>query len=202
MDGERTTDYQIGQALLNRVVHNQIMAFSIDTSLSLPDTPVTDESSQKMVEELSKGIIIIGDRLNKDKLFNSLIHNLAAHADKKTFLLLVENVFSDGQINWGRIFILFYAVGRLAVKMLLSNLPTLVLDNVNLCLDFFRAKLLAWIHKMGGWISSISALAQFSLDSFSSSSICNIPVSAGLVVVFMSGILLGGLLVWKLNKST
>lgn len=48
----------------------------------------------------------------------SEIDGLARLGDRKIFSKLVERVFDDGQINWGRIIVLFYAVGRLAVKVL------------------------------------------------------------------------------------
>lgn len=48
----------------------------------------------------------------------SLIDGLACLGDRNIFSKLVEGVFSDGQINWGRIIVLFYAVGKLAVKVL------------------------------------------------------------------------------------
>lgn len=51
----------------------------------------------------------------------SLIDGLARLGDKKIFSKLVEGVFNDGQINWGRIIVLFYAVGKLSVKVLMED---------------------------------------------------------------------------------
>lgn len=47
-----------------------------------------------------------------------MIDGLVKVADKRSFWKLVEKVFTDGQINWGRIIVLFYSVGKLSAKVL------------------------------------------------------------------------------------
>lgn len=47
-----------------------------------------------------------------------MIDGLVKVADKRSFWELVEKVFTDGQINWGRIIVLFYSVGKLSAKVL------------------------------------------------------------------------------------
>lgn len=56
--------------LSSRVITDQVSTFSTNVSLNLPDITITDENNKKMVEELAKGIQLIGDQLNSDKQFN------------------------------------------------------------------------------------------------------------------------------------
>ncbi|KAK1798325.1 hypothetical protein P4O66_007783 [Electrophorus voltai] len=129
-----------------------------------------------------------------------MMDGLGRVADKSCFWKLVENVFSNGQINWGRIIVLFYSVGKLSAKMVLARLPAVVSDILSLCLDFFRRKLLDWICNMGGWINSISELARFAIEQVSTSSIRTISPSVALGLVFISGVLLGALISWRMNR--
>ncbi|KAF5894768.1 apoptosis regulator BAX-like [Clarias magur] len=205
MSTEGTPDAQIGEALLIRVVQDQFLNVPVGGNVcppSLPEVqPLDNPQHQKLVEELGQSVRVIGDQLNRDQNFNNQIDILACLYDKGIFSKLVENVFSDGQINWGRIIVLYYAVGKLAVKMVLANLPRVFSELVDSCLDFFRTKLLVWIRNMGGWISSISAMTRFSVEHISASSFNIIP-SAELAVAFFCGILLGSIIVWKLNRSS
>ncbi|KAI5097118.1 BCL2 associated X, apoptosis regulator b [Silurus meridionalis] len=188
-----------------RVVQDQIMNMINGGKVSVPSLPAVQPLSnvqhQKLLDQLAQSVKVIGDQLNQEHTFNHQIDGLASLGDKNIFSKLVEGVFSDGQINWGRIIVLFYAVGKLAVKMVLANLPRVFSEILDMCLDFFRTKLLLWIHSMGGWINSISALTQFSIEHISASSFCTIP-STELVLAFVCGIALGSIIVWKLSRSS
>ncbi|RXN33692.1 apoptosis regulator BAX-like protein [Labeo rohita] len=155
---EVSQDDQIGEALLIGVVRNEVMSVTAEVHAAppaLPEArPISNSQDQKLVEQLAETIKVIGDRLDQDKAFNDMIDGLVKVADKKSFWELVEKVFTDGQINWGRIIVLFYSVGKLSAKMVLASLPTIVSDILTLCLDYFRRTLLEWIRKMGGWWSS------------------------------------------------
>ncbi|XP_026772884.3 apoptosis regulator BAX-like [Pangasianodon hypophthalmus] len=205
MSNEGTSDGQIGEALLIRVVQDQMNTIEI-AKFSLPCLPevqpLTSVQEQKLLDQLFQSVKMISDQLSHNHIINRQIDGLARLGDRKIFSKLVEGVFSDGQINWGRIIVLYYAVGKLAVKMVLANLSRVFSQILDSCLDFFRTKLLVWICNMGGWISSISALIQFSSEHISASSLCTIPLPAALVKAFICGILLGGAIVWKLNRSS
>lgn len=49
-----------------------------------------------------------------------MIEDLAKVADTSSFLKLVKKVFTDDQITWGRIIVLFYSVGKLSAKVLVT----------------------------------------------------------------------------------
>ncbi|KAK3552719.1 hypothetical protein QTP86_021111 [Hemibagrus guttatus] len=205
MSNDGTPDDQIGEALLIRVVQDQMVNITTGGQLCSPNFPVVQPlpnvQHQKLVNELAKSVKVIGDQLNHEQIFNNQIDGLARLGDKKIFSKLVEGVFDDGQINWGRIIVLFFAVGKLAVKMLLANLPTVFSEILESCLDFFRTKLLGWIRNMGGWISSISAMTQFCSEHISASPFCRI-VSVEHLFAFVCGVTLGSVIVWKLSRSS
>ncbi|XP_067231048.1 BCL2 associated X, apoptosis regulator b isoform X4 [Chanodichthys erythropterus] len=199
---EVSQDDQIGEALLIKVVRHEVMSVAAEGNAAPPalpeDQPISNSQDQMLVQQLAETIKVIGDRLDQDQAFNDMIDGLVKVADKSSFWKLVEKVFTDGQINWGRIIVLFYSVGKLSAKMVLAHLPRIVSDILTLCLDYFRRNLLEWIRKVGGWINSISSLAHYSFERDFGSSSSLISLSSG--VLFISGVLLGGLIVWRLNR--
>uniref|UniRef100_A0A8C1JIJ5 Bcl-2 Bcl-2 homology region 1-3 domain-containing protein n=1 Tax=Cyprinus carpio TaxID=7962 RepID=A0A8C1JIJ5_CYPCA len=203
---EASLDDQIGEALLIGVVRHKVMSAAAKVHSAppaLPEArPISNCQDQKLVEQLAETIKVIGDRLNQDKSFNDMIDGLVKVADKRSFWELVEKVFTDGQINWGRIIVLFYSVGKLSAKMVLACLPTIVSDILILSLDYFRRNLLEWICKMGGWMHSIPALACFSFEQFSSSSLSKYSSYFGATLAFTGGLLLGGFIVLKFPRKS
>ncbi|KAA0705693.1 hypothetical protein E1301_Tti004455 [Triplophysa tibetana] len=203
---EGSQDDQIGEALLKGVIRHQLMEVETEgnvTPLSILEVrTISNIQDQKLVEQLAETIKVIGDKLDQDTEFNDMFDGLVKVSDKSSFWKLVEEVFKDGQINWGRIVVLFYSVGKLAAKMVLAHLPRVVSDILTLSLDYFRRHLLDWICKMGGWINSIPALARFSIERFSGSSQNSCSLVFGAVLTFTSGALLGALIVWRLHKTS
>ncbi|XP_052405730.1 apoptosis regulator BAX [Carassius gibelio] len=203
---EVSQDDQIGEALLIGVVRDEVMKVAAEVHAAPPGLPearpVSNSQDQKLVEQLAETIKAIGDRLEQDKAFNDMIDGLVKVADKKSFWELVEKVFTDDQINWGRIIVLFYSIGKLSAKMVLACLPTIVSDILTLSLDFFRRTLLEWIRKMGGWMHSIPALACFSFEQFSGSSLSKYFSYFGVILGFTGGLLLGGFIVSKFPRKS
>lgn len=202
---EVSQDDQIGEALLIGVVRDEVMSVAAEVHAAPPALPkartISNSQDQKLVEQLAETIKVIGDRLDQDKAFNDMIDGLVKVADKRSFWELVEKVFTDGQINWGRIIVLFYSVGKLSAKMVLARLPTIVSDILTLSLDYFRRTLLEWIRKMGGWMHSIPALACFSFEQFSGSSL-KYSSYFGAALAFTGGLLLGGFIVSKFPRNS
>lgn len=203
---EVSQDDQIGEALLIGVVRDEVMSVAAEAHAAppaLPEArPISNSQDQKLVEQLAETIKVIGDKLDQDKAFNDMIDGLVKVADKRSFWELVEKVFTDGQINWGRIIVLFYSVGKLSAKMVLARLPTIVSDILTLSLDYFRRTLLEWIRKMGGWMHSIPALACFSFEQFSASSLSKYSSYFGAALAFTGGLLLGGFIVSKFPRNS
>ncbi|KAG7220141.1 hypothetical protein INR49_018423 [Caranx melampygus] len=78
---------------------------------------VQTEQEQKVVNQLSKMIRIIGDRVQGDQEFQDAIDGVAQAPGSRwdRFKEVAHKVFEHG-ITWERIAVLFYVAGRLAVK--------------------------------------------------------------------------------------
>ncbi|KAI7803187.1 bcl2-associated X protein [Triplophysa rosa] len=133
---EGSQDDQIGEALLKGVVRHQVMNVATEgnvTPLSILEVrTISNSQDQKLVEQLAETIKVIGDKLDQDTEFNDMIDGLVKVCDKSSFSKLVEKVFKDEQINWGRIVVLFYSVGKLAAKVFMSVYVLLFPDFVSI----------------------------------------------------------------------
>ncbi|KTG00552.1 hypothetical protein cypCar_00015308 [Cyprinus carpio] len=73
----RSTDDQIGEALLIGVVRHKVMSAAAKVHSAppaLPEArPISNCQDQKLVEQLAETIKAIGDRLNQDKSFNESV---------------------------------------------------------------------------------------------------------------------------------
>ncbi|GAA6232383.1 apoptosis regulator BAX-like isoform X2 [Lates japonicus] len=192
-------DERIGEALIKDVIEEELK--DIPSEDVPPLTPlaveVKTEQEQKIVNQLSKMIRIIGDRVQGDKEFQDAIDGVAQSSSSKwdRFKEVASKVFEHG-ITWERIAVLFYVAGRLAVRMVEAHLPQSVTDILRWTVDFFRNNLLGWIREHGGWINSFSELAVASMQSMSSMS----SRIYGLVIIFIAGLGLGSFITWRLTR--
>lgn len=83
---------------------------------------------------------------------NNLISGIRVTPDTvyKTFFSVASEIFSDGNINWGRICTLFYFAYKLAIQVL-NEMPL-----VDIVIDWVKRyvfdKLVGWILARGGWV--------------------------------------------------
>ncbi|GAA6232382.1 apoptosis regulator BAX-like isoform X2 [Lates japonicus] len=198
-EGNGMSDERIGEALIKDVIEEELK--DIPSEDVPPLTPlaveVKTEQEQKIVNQLSKMIRIIGDRVQGDKEFQDAIDGVAQSSSSKwdRFKEVASKVFEHG-ITWERIAVLFYVAGRLAVRMVEAHLPQSVTDILRWTVDFFRNNLLGWIREHGGWINSFSELAVASMQSMSSMS----SRIYGLVIIFIAGLGLGSFITWRLTR--
>ncbi|KTG00538.1 hypothetical protein cypCar_00015310 [Cyprinus carpio] len=194
------SDYQFSTNLILRSVKDQVQRVGT-CAPSLPEPqPMSDEREQ-LLEQMASLIRDIGDSLDREPKFNELVlkslfcmvDGLARVVNRQNFQNLVDKVFVDG-ITWGKIVTLICVVGKSIAKILAD----FVSGVVSWTLDYFRDNLLNWICNRGGWINSISSLAHYSFERDFGSSSSLISLSSG--VLFISGVLLGGLIVWRLNR--
>uniref|UniRef100_A0A672JRG4 Apoptosis regulator BAX-like n=1 Tax=Sinocyclocheilus grahami TaxID=75366 RepID=A0A672JRG4_SINGR len=192
-------DDQFSTNLVLRSVKDQVERVGT-CAPSLPEPqPMSDEREQ-LLEQMASLIRDFGDSLDREPKFNDMVDGFARVADRQSFQKLVDKVFVD-DITWGKIVTLICVVGKSIAKVCsaLFILPTLIcLCVVSWTLDYFRDNLLNWICNRGGWINSISSLAHYSFERDFGSSSSLISLSSG--VLFISGVLLGGLIVWRLNR--
>ncbi|XDV13121.1 hypothetical protein PO909_001605 [Leuciscus waleckii] len=154
---------------------------------SLPEPqPMSDEKQEELLNQMAEVIRTIGDDV--DTKYKNMVDEFAQVMDIQSFQRLGDKVFADG-ITWGKIVTLICVVGKAIVK---------VSGIVSWTLDYFKDNLLYWISNRGGWINSISSLARYSFEQDFGSSSSPISLSSG--VLFISGVLLGGLIVWRLNR--
>ncbi|XP_018518327.1 apoptosis regulator BAX-like isoform X1 [Lates calcarifer] len=199
-EGNGMSDERIGEALIKDVIEEELK--DIPSEDVPPLTPlaveVKTEQEQKIVNQLSKMIRIIGDRVQGDKEFQDAIDGVAQSSSSKwdRFKEVASKVFEHG-ITWERIAVLFYVAGRLAVRQMVeAHLPQSVTDILRWTVDFFRNNLLGWIREHGGWINSFSELAVASMQSMSSMS----SRMSGLVIIFIAGLGLGSFITWRLTR--
>ncbi|XP_056307239.1 bcl-2-like protein 1 isoform X2 [Danio aesculapii] len=161
---------------------------------SLPEPqPMNDDQDEQLLDQIAGVIVLIGDLVDQDQTIKNLIDRFACVLDRQHFQRLAGKVFHDG-ITWGKIASLICIVGKAIVKIIGGSIP----DFVSWTLNYFKDNLQTWICSMGGWINSISSLARFSLELDLGSSSSLIWSSSGLP--FISGVLLGGFIVWSLIR--
>lgn len=160
---------------------------------SLPETQPMNDDQEQLLEQITNVILLIGDVVDRDQTIINLTDRFACVLDRQHFQRLADKVFKDG-ITWGKIASLICVVGKTIVKIIGNSIP----DFVSWTLNYFKDNLQTWICNMGGWINSISSLARFSLELDLGSSSSMIWSSSGLL--FISGMLLGGFIVWSLIR--
>lgn len=197
--GSGSPDARIGESLIKEVIEGELRA--VPSEHVPPLNPlvhqVQTEQEKMMVDQLAKLTKLIGDKLRDDvefKQFNDTIDNLVKIPGCKLdqFQQVTFQVFEDS-ITWERIILLFYAAGRLAVKLVEFSLPSAVWEIAKWIVDFFRKRLLGWIHAHGGWMNSFSELAAVPLRSVRSG-----PVYG--VVLFMAGLALGCVITCRMHR--
>lgn len=153
-----------------------------------------NDDQEQLLDQVATLTRDIGDILDRNTYFNKMVGKLADVADIRSFQKLVEKVFVDG-ITWGKIITLICVIGKAVAKILANSAPTIV----SWTLDYFRNYLQNWICSRGGWVNSIYTLARSSYELDFGSSSNPIPLSSG--VIFLSGALLGGFVVWRLKRG-
>ncbi|XP_042564790.1 apoptosis regulator BAX-like [Clupea harengus] len=201
-------DEQITEAIMMSVVKDELKEVPTEQVPTLPEPKHFNAKDQNLTSQLAQTIKIIGDDLVKHKPLNDTIDGFAKKIlnnpqEQGAYQKLVTQLFADGNINWGRIVVLFYTVGKLAKKMLLAHLPETVTEMISWTLNYFKKNILGWVLKMGGWICSIASIACFRIESVPA---LNSPehssASAIGVTCFVGGIVLGGCIVLWLTGRT
>ncbi|XP_050955962.1 apoptosis regulator BAX-like [Labeo rohita] len=186
-------DYQFSENLVLRSVKDQVQRAGTCVP-SLPEPQPMSAEREQLLDQVANVIRVIGDSLDQKPEFNDMVDGFARVADRQSFQMLVNKVFVD-DITWGKIVTLICVVGKSIAKILAD----FVSGFVSWTLDYFRNNLLRWICNRGGWINSISSLARYSFERDFGTSSSLTSLSCG--VFFISGLLLGGLIVWRLNRS-
>ncbi|KAK2165445.1 hypothetical protein LSH36_50g05049 [Paralvinella palmiformis] len=68
------------------------------------------------ISEVAHALKVIGDELDRDERFRSLVDGINITESRQTFYNVAMKLFGDGNFNWGRVVALFYFAYRLVVK--------------------------------------------------------------------------------------
>ena len=88
-------------------------------------------------------------------LFTNMMRTISCDSDdiSEAYVKIVETMFADNIINWGRIAILFTFSGHLALYCERHGSGEEANSVVPMLTDFVRRRLLKWIQNNGGWVS-------------------------------------------------
>lgn len=89
--------------------------------------------------------------------FDDMVNQLCITPDTAypTFHNVVQELFNDGVINWGRIVALFGFGGALAVQCMDNSMPQLVDSIVDWVSTYLNSNLQTWISSNGSWVSMV-----------------------------------------------
>ena len=107
-------------------------------------------------EQLSNTAIVfrrIGDDIGRNVELNNYIDQIPVHSSKTVFERVCVQVFEDGEMNWGRVFVLFYFAYRLTVRALDKGLHSIpwVRQMLTWAGDFLVHRVAGWVCSRGGW---------------------------------------------------
>ena len=134
--------------------------------------------SQRSILKYSKTLKrTVNELLEKHSiLFNGMVSklNISEKNGYQTFHNVADEIFVDGQFNWGRI-VAVYAFGARIAKYCVENNMENYVDEIGGFLGSYVAnKLGAWISRNGGWVGAIHFLKcfLFTIFVYKSSSKC------------------------------
>ncbi|KAL2090340.1 hypothetical protein ACEWY4_015028 [Coilia grayii] len=174
----------------------------------LPKPKPSNVTEDKLIGQIAQIIRVSGDEIRDkyDKKMTDTIDGLKNHIvqnpeKRDIYQKVVEQVFDDGEINWGRIVMLFYTVAKIA-KELVTCLPGGVSDMISWTVGYLKKNVVGWILKMGGWMCSIAAIARFRITTVQLR--CPPKPSSERAIAFTyltTGMLLGGIVVFWLTGN-
>lgn len=91
--------------------------------------------------------------------------HITQHTAYCTFQAVINELFSDQTINWGRIVALFSFSGALSLQSVEKEMPYLVDNIVEWAHTYLTDNLNNWINAHGGWVSSFHLYLWF-IDLF------------------------------------
>ncbi|XP_038134176.1 apoptosis regulator BAX-like [Cyprinodon tularosa] len=110
-------------------------------------TALCDPQQQKV----SDAFQVVADEVDGEGGIKKLIEVPSFTPSKEVFVKIVRELFSDGEINWGRVVTVFCFAGMFVLKAHESKICELIKTIISWIIDFFREKVLGWIKEQGGW---------------------------------------------------
>ncbi|CAH1780747.1 unnamed protein product [Owenia fusiformis] len=126
--------------------------------MGLLNKKVTLQATAKS-SDISFQIQYLGSEMEKNHpdVYKNISRQLAVTMNsekivRETFMQVVENIFEDGRITWGRIVSLFPLAGSFSVDCVQQSHGEFVNTVVDAVATVVENKLVGWIQQQGGWI--------------------------------------------------
>lgn len=116
--------------------------------------PPLETRTSSVQETLRKLCIDFEERFRPQ--FSDMIDQLQLTPNTvyQSFHQIIQEVFSEGDVNWGRVLVLFGFGGVMAVDCVDNNMPQFVDSIVDWVSTYLDNQLSQWISSHGGWVSS------------------------------------------------
>lgn len=109
----------------------------------------SDESLTDIALTLRK----IGDDISRNTDLTNFIEKVPVDSTKDVFVKVCQQIFQDGDLNWGRVVALFYFAYRLIMRAVTRGMDSLpwVREMLQWAGDFLVKHVSKWILSRGGW---------------------------------------------------
>jgi len=147
--------------------------------------PALSSRNRKNESDIAHVLRDIGDDIMKNYQLNHYISEIQVTPNTayKTFASVASQIFTDGNINWGRIVMLFYFAYKLALQVL-NQLPLIDII-IGWVKQFVADKLATWISSRGGW----NSIAEYYRST-----------NTQMIGMFLAGVLVASLF-WYLRRK-
>uniref|UniRef100_A0A3B5MDG2 BCL2 associated X, apoptosis regulator a n=1 Tax=Xiphophorus couchianus TaxID=32473 RepID=A0A3B5MDG2_9TELE len=103
------------------------------------------------MQKISQCLQVVGDQVDGD--VQSAMKDQTIRPSIDNYIKVVLGIFSDGEINWGRVVTVFSFTCLFVLKVseALNNIYDMIKNIINWTIDYFRNKVVNWIKDQGGW---------------------------------------------------
>uniref|UniRef100_A0A3B5MFC5 BCL2 associated X, apoptosis regulator a n=1 Tax=Xiphophorus couchianus TaxID=32473 RepID=A0A3B5MFC5_9TELE len=101
------------------------------------------------MQKISQCLQVVGDQVDGD--VQSAMKDQTIRPSIDNYIKVVLGIFSDGEINWGRVVTVFSFTCLFVLKAYEDNIYDMIKNIINWTIDYFRNKVVNWIKDQGGW---------------------------------------------------
>ncbi|XP_054877482.1 apoptosis regulator BAX-like isoform X1 [Poeciliopsis prolifica] len=101
------------------------------------------------MQKISEGLQAIGDQVDGE--VQRAVGDQTIRPSMDNYIKVVIGIFSDGEINWGRVVIVFSFTCLYVLKAYEDKVYDVIKNIINWTIDYFQNKVVNWIRNQGGW---------------------------------------------------
>ncbi|XP_043955365.1 apoptosis regulator BAX-like [Gambusia affinis] len=101
------------------------------------------------MQKISDCLQAVGDQVDGD--VKRAVKDRTIRPSIDDYIKIVCGIFSDGEINWGRVVTVFSFTCLFVLKAYEDNIYDMIKNIINWTIDYFRNKVVNWIKDQGGW---------------------------------------------------